>query len=66
MYFNKICLGILAASVLSIAVAVLVSPAHSLSPNATLRLMIEAIEESETRIIAEIASACGNDPKPSL
>ncbi len=62
MYFNKICLGIMAAAVLTIAVAALVNPAHSLSPNATLRLMIEAIEKSEARIIAEIASVCGNDP----
>ncbi len=61
MYFNKICLGIMAASILTIAVMMMVSPAHSLSPNAILRLMIEAIEESEARIIAEIATACSND-----
>ena len=60
MTFNRICLGIITASFLTIAVVQsgLVKPAHAVSVNVAVRLLKEAMAESEARIIEEVKTSC--------
>ena len=54
--FNRICLGLITASFITIAIVQsgLIKPAHAVSVNVAVRLLKEAMVESEARIIKEI------------
>ena len=58
--FNRICLGLITASFMTIAIVQsgLIKPAHAVSVNVAVRLLKEAMAESEARIIKEIKSSC--------
>ena len=58
--FNRICLGLITASFMTIAIVQsgLIKPAHAVSVNVAVRLLKEAMVESEARIIKEIKSSC--------
>ena len=58
--FNRICLGLITASFITIAIVQsgLIKPAHAVSVNVAVRLLKEAMVESEARIIKEIKSSC--------
>ena len=58
--FNRICLGLITASFITIAIVQsgLIKPAHAVSVNVAVRLLKEAMAESEARIIKEIKSSC--------
>ena len=58
--FNRICLGLITASFMTIALVQsgLIKPAHAVSVNVAVRLIKEAISESEARMIKEIQASC--------
>lgn len=58
--FNQICLGLITASFMMIAIVQsgVIKPAHAVSVNVAVRLLKEAMAESEARIIKEVKASC--------
>ena len=60
---NQICLVLITLSLGAIATVQLgvVKPAHAISLNNAMRLIMEDIKASEERVIAKIDETCGGD-----